>query len=894
MMIRRGRRAPRLGRVSIGPASAGVAAAVCVAILAILTILGWAPPVVAQLSRDDGFGPTRGVYIPGRAVTGDADGTAVELNPGQLAQLADTSLVLVGNRSSQNDALPGRGVGLLFGARLWSRSYAGVGLQGVGAGPAPGPSGRTKLQLAYALRLGRSFGLGVSWAHLFGSIYDGVDTFDAGASWRFGRYAALGVVAQDLGRPRDLPRAWTGELAGRPLGTDRLELAAAAVHVEGRPWSAVAPRLRLQARVADGLRPFAEIESLPGAVGSAFASAADHRVTAGLWIELDHLGAGVAARTVRTSAAGGDAWGESLVLSVTGERLAPIFEGTHVERVSVAKIHSDRDFLALVSRLRAMAVDASVAGVVVKIEDLELGVARIEEVRDLLAALRARGKRVFAYTVFPATREMYLASACDRILVHPAGGVSINGLSQQVTFYKDALDHLGVGVDLVRIAEFKGAMEPFIMNRQSEPVRQNKTQLFDDVFNRLVTSIAEDRRRAGGAAAATLSAEKLRTLIDHGLFTPREAEAAGLIDAVRDEWEVATYLGQALGRPGIDVRDPDPAPARSPSWKSRRLAVVLVDGTIVDAAGEQLPFDLGSLAGADTLIEALEQCRKDSSIAAVVLRVNSPGGSAFASDVIARAIARVRAAGKPIIVSMGDYAASGGYYIAAPADVIFAEPSTITGSIGIFAFKADVQKVLATVGVSVETLRRGEHADLLSPYRPWTDAERMLIAEKIRYFYDLFLATVENGRRSRGITVARADELGRGQVWSGAQARSLGLVDRSGGLSAAIDHAVALTHLPAAGGTLPELVVWPRPRSSIVQRLVGLGASALEGEAGAGALGVERTPLTPGQLVGRLLAGPSASAAWRPLLQLLAPTLVSGGGAGAAVQARMPFDVDFR
>jgi protease-4 len=860
---------------------------------AVAAISGFAPGVRAQVSGDDGLGPTRGVFIPGRAVAGEADGTAVELNPGQLAQLTDTSLVVVGDHASSSAALPGRGVGLLLGTRLWSRSYGGLGLQGVGATDAAGLASRTKLQFGYALRLGRSFGLGVSWAHLFGAAYGGVDTFDAGASWRFGRYAALGVVAQDLGRPRDIPRAWTSELAIRPLGTDRLELAAAAVHVEGRPWRAVAPRFRLQARIADGLRPFAEVESLAGtpagaAAGSgphAFASGADYLVTAGLWIEFDHLGGGLAARTVRTGAAGGDAWGGSFLLRVSGDRNLPLVDTAHVERVSVAKVRSDRQFLTLVTQLRAMAADDSVVGVVVKIEDLELGVARIEELRDLLAVLRARGKKVFAYSVFPSTREMYLASACDRILVHPAGGLSMNGLSQQVTFYKEAMDHLGVEVDLVRIAEFKGAMEPFIMNRQSEPVRQNKTQLLDDVFNRLVTEIAGGRQHAGGGAAAQLSPEKLRTLIDRGLFTPREAEAEGLIDAVRDEWEVGAYVGQLLGRPGIDVRDRDPSPAHPPAWKNRRLAVVLVDGTIADAVGQDLPFDLGSVAGADTLIQALEQCRQDSSIAAVVLRVNSPGGSAFASDVIARAITRVRAAGKPVVVSMGDYAASGGYYIAAPGDVIFAEPSTITGSIGIFAFKADAQKLLANLGVSVETLRRGEHADFASPYRPWTDAEKTLIADKIRYFYNLFLATVESGRKSRGITAARADQLGRGQVWSGAQAMKLGLVDRPGGLSAAIDFAVSLTHLPPAGGTLPEMVVWPRPRSNLVQRLVGLGARAatvlVEEDAA--------IPATAGDVAPGLLLNTAARAAVLPLLRLLAPLLVEGGD---GVQARLPFDLE--
>jgi protease-4 len=239
---------------------------------------------------------------------------------------------------------------------------------------------------------------------------------------------------------------------------------------------------------------------------------------------------------------------------------------------------------------------------------------------------------------------------------------------------------------------------------------------------------------------------------------------------------------------------------------------------------------------------------------------------------------------------MGDYAASGGYYIAAPGDAIFAEPSTITGSIGIFAFKVDVRKVLTTIGVSVETYRRGAHADLLSPYRPWTEDERKLVGDKIRHLYDLFLATIEGGRKSRGITVARADQLGRGQVWTGAQALGLGLVDHTGGLLAAIDHAAALAKLRPVAGPLPEIVVLPRQRSSLVQQALGLQAAAAnEGEDANEASEEEAPARSEGQLVAGMLRGVPTS-----VLRLLAPLLLSGGGAAEQFQARLPFDLELR
>jgi protease-4 len=872
-----------------------------------IAILAWASPALAQTPAD-AYDATRGVFIPWRTIAGDADASAVELNPGQLGQLNGSSLILVGNPSSQNDALPGRGVGLLFGSQLWSHNYFGIGLQDVGQSAAPVLGGRTKFQLGYALRVGRTFGIGISWAHIFGSAYDGADALDAGASWRLARGVALGVVAQDFNQSHGLSRAWTGELAIRPLGTDRLEVSAAAVHVEGQSWHAVAPRFRLAARVADGLRPFAEVESLPGTQDYALSSAADYRVTAGLWLDFDHLGGGGAVRHLRTDAPGGDAWGGSVFLSISGDRFPSLVDTRHIERVDLAKIHSDRDFLALAVQLRGMAADDAVAGLLLKVEDLELGLARIEEVRDLLAALRARGKKSIAYVVYPGTREMYLASACDNIVIHPAGSVAMNGIAQETTFYKDVMDRLGVSVDLVRIAEFKGAMEPFILNQQSEPVRDNKNRLLDNVFDRLVASIAEGREHARRSAAhgagegAQMTDAKVRALIDRGGLTPTEAQTEGLVDAVRDEGELNVYIGQASGHPGISVRGVDSSPVHPPAWKNRRLAVILVDGTIVDSDSQQLPFSLGSVAGADSLVAVLEQCKNDRSIAGVVLRVNSPGGSAFASDVIARAITRVRAAGKPVVVSMGDYAASGGYYISAPADVIFAQPSTITGSIGIFSFKVDVQKLLARVGVSVEIYRRGTHADLLSPFRPWTDDERKLVSEKIRYLYDLFLTTVGNGRKAKGVTAERANDLGRGQVWTGAQALGLGLVDQSGGVIPAIERAAQMARLRPEGGPLPELVVWPRPRSTIVEKALGIaGAKALashtDEDDGAGAVdagAAEATPLTPAEAAAALLAGPgapgSASAAGRALLRVLGPVLTASGGP----QARLPFDMEIR
>ena len=263
-----------------------------------------------------------------------------------------------------------------------------------------------------------------------------------------------------------------------------------------------------------------------------------------------------------------------------------------------------------------------------KVENVELGLGRIEELRDLIGEVRARGKRVVAYVTSASTRELYLASACDKVVMHPAGGLTFAGVAQAVTFYKGAMDRLGVSVELVRIAEFKGAMEPYIMTGQSAPVRENRNQLLDDVYARILDGIATGRASswAPPAVASALQAAHLKDLTNLAAFTPQEAQRVGLIDVVRDQNETEQYVRELLGDRDLDIVDADKAPPRSPRWTPSRIAVVMVDGTITDGPSQALPFDLGGVAGGDTLVEALEECRRNREIRAVVLRVNSPGG----------------------------------------------------------------------------------------------------------------------------------------------------------------------------------------------------------------------------------------------------------------------------
>jgi protease-4 len=834
-----------------------------------------AGPVSAQVS-DPEVRPTRGPLITNAARAGDADATAVELNPGSLGLLSGASLELVaagGTSASTLDSRTRRGAGVYWAAPVWGPHALGFGLTGVtGFGDSAagrGVDGHTALRLAYALRLGRSAALGIAWAHLWSGRLAGTDTFDFGLSIRGGRHAALGVTLEDAWQPSATPRLWNAELAIRPLGTDRLELAVGGAHANADDWERIVLRARFWVKLVDGLRLYSEGERVPAGNAAALEGGADSRVGVGVAMDFGQVGGavGLSGTFPGTGSNGGSV---AARLHVSAERGPELVGPAYVVRVSLDGIDDDRAFVTLVRGVRSLAADKPVAAVLFKIENVQLGTAHIEEIRGLMSFLRDHGKRVFAYAPSPSTREYYLASAADAIVVHPAGEVALTGLSQSVTFYKRAMDRVGVHVDLVRIGSYKGAMEPFVMNEQSPDVRANKTRLLDDVFNRITTSIAADRGRVG----KKMDAGEVRALVDRGLFTPPEAQAAGLVDGVADQGQLEMVIARALGRSDVGITDLDTGPIAPGAWPGRRVAVVLVDGTIVDGPSQELPFGIGGVAGSDTVLGALEECRSDPTIGAVVLRVNSPGGSAFASDVIARAILQLRAAGKPVIVSMGDLAASGGYYISAPADLVFAEPSTVTGSIGIFAIKVDAAPLVSMLGINVQTTNRGAHADYLSPYRSWTEAEVKLVMDKMRYLYGQFIATVAEGRKSRGLTVARVDELGRGQVWTGALAQSVGLVDRMGGLADAIDEATRIAGIPIGRDQMPEVHVLPRAPLDLVRRLVAGGAD----ESARGSA----KPVTPAQLL-----TPDARAA----LRMLAPTLLTGG---TGFQARLPYDIDLR
>jgi protease-4 len=463
--------------------------------------------------------------------------------------------------------------------------------------------------------------------------------------------------------------------------------------------------------------------------------------------------------------------------------------------------------------LRAAAKDERIAGVFVtgtlRPADYGSGFAALKEVRAALAAVKAAGKPVVAYLTQATAKDYYLASAAGNIALDPYGMIIMPGLASEPMFFAGAFEKYGIGVQVTRVGKYKSAIEPFTRKSMSPESREQLQKLLDDVWGGLLSDIAPSRGIAVEEIQATVDAE--------GLIRPEKAKAAKFIDRIAYRDEIYDELKAKTGRAGSkqpfkqialadyariskDIAD---APAKgaddggSSSGKGR-VAVVYAEGEIVDGEGDD-----GDVGGSRFSRE-LRKLRQDDDVKAVVLRINSPGGSASASETIQREV-RLMKKVKPVVVSMGSYAASGGYWIAAYGDRIFAEPTTITGSIGVFGVQFDVKKLSGDFGLTFDTVKTGKFADVINITRPKTEEELAVFQRMVDWIYGEFVGKVAEARELKREVV---EEIAQGRVWSGSEAKKLGLVDELGGLDAAIVYAAAQAKL----GPNYRLVEYPRPK----------------------------------------------------------------------------------
>lgn len=480
-----------------------------------------------------------------------------------------------------------------------------------------------------------------------------------------------------------------------------------------------------------------------------------------------------------------------------------------------------------------LALDPRVHGVVIRIE-CTASAAAYQSLRQLLLDFRAGGKRLIAYANSFGPFQYYLAAACDQVIMPPGAEWGITGLLREYVFFKDALDQLGIGVDVVNVSPFKSAFDQFKRSDFSDESRAQAEWLLDATYNELVHGIAEGRK---------LNETRVRELIDGAPVGARTAVELGLLDAVLYEDELETYLAPAAAEvtpPVANEKNPGKAkPAGKGTRKkqhqlraqlamyddarrgllipyferpAKRIGVVMVEGTIVEGRSQSLPlpapvpFFGNQFAGAESIVQALRQAGEDDSIAAIILYVDSGGGSALASDLIAREVRRVRET-KPVVAYMGGVAASGGYYVAALAHSIIAQPLTITGSIGVIAMKPNVQAAQGKLFLHNTLLQRGAHAGMYSIATPFSTDEHTAIADSIQRIYADFKRVVAEGRK---LDAEAIEPIAGGRVWTGAMAHERGLVDELGSFALALDKARALAGLPEA--LRPSAIVIGPPR----------------------------------------------------------------------------------
>jgi protease-4 len=804
--------------------------------------------------------PFEGLHLPAAPLAGDHDATATVMNPAGLPFLGGTHLeVAATSRPGEGVQSAGAGVGGYLGfpieLPLLPRLGLGLALEKLVPPSAilvPDPGRPLRLSLGLGLRAGDA-ALGVSWHSNHGEgsgALDGTGSFDLGIAMRLGARLAAGAVLRNLfpASVGALPteRRYDVELVARPVAHDRLELAVAAAIGERR--GTIDPRARASLRLARGLALKGEVEWRTHLDADVDADRREVVGSVGLEVSFGHLGAAGYA----TLSSGPDDTrlaGATTIVRLSGERYPSVVpRGERIERVKLGGDLDERALTRTLLALRRHEKDPGVRAVFLHFDGLSATWGTLEELRDAVGRLRARGKRVFAYLVAGGTRDYYVAAACDKVLLDAAGGLRLLGLSSTSLHVKETFDKLGVTPQFEKIEEWKSAPEMFTMQTPSPEAELQRAALLDDIYRRVVAGIAAGRK---------ISEERARELLDRGPYTAAEAVQAGAADALVEPTDLDKLLLSELGD-GIELGE-GPLSERPLSWRLPRIAVIYLEGDIVDGKSKNVPLIGQKVAGGETLASALTRARQDDGIRAVVLRINSPGGSALASEQIARAGFRLRGV-KPFVVSIGDIAASGGYFAAAPGDVIYAEPSSVTGSIGIFTGKFDLSGMLSRLGVSWQTMTRGPHADMESFLRPYTDEERAAIKEKLHYYYGRFTGAVARGR---GMSEADVDAVGRGRVWTAAQARERRLVDRFGGLIDALAEAKKRAGLDEDDPV--ELVLLPREPTSLLGRLLRLGGADGDAEAES-----DVHPLAPllRRLPASLLLEPGAMQARLPMMWL--------------------------
>lgn len=659
------------------------------------------------------------------------------------------------------------------------------------------PSNYRKYSLAYGLNFDEKFFIGSSYSW-FGSKnkeLDKLSSLNLGILSRPNRYLSWGVTANDLNRPRFQNQrtdiSFNYGAAFRPLA-DRVTLAVEGFMTEDQSLKDTKVTYKIEAEPTDGLILYGLLDQDKNyglgvrfnLTNFSFGSFNFFAKKGGMQNGVGYLG--FSKDSFRTSA---QKKNKLLKMKLAGELPEESRSGGFWAK--------KKTLFQVLSQIQKAREDKTISGIILRIEGLNIGLAKVQELREALLDFKSSGKKIYAFMELGGNKEYYLASVADKVILLPTGDLNFTGLAAEVTFYKKTLDKLGIKADLEHIGDYKSASDIVTRESMSEAHREAVNSILDDIYNQMLEDIAQDRN---------LTVEELKEKINSGPYTASEAKKAGLADELAFYDEVEQIARETENKNFSTLSEN--LYSKKTDWRYSwfvppKIALIYVTGEIVSGRSGR-DFLFGNTMGSETIAEAIKKAREDRNVKAVVLRVDSPGGSGIASDVIWRELILTKRK-KPVIVSMSDVAASGGYFIACPGDYVLAQKGTITGSIGVISGKVSLQGLYQKIGFDKEVVKRGEHADFYTTTRPFSDEEREILKRQIREFYNDFVDKVAQGRK---LSFEYVDGIAQGRVWTGNQALQNKLIDEFGGLSQALAWAKQKAGIPDESAvsieTLPQ------------------------------------------------------------------------------------------
>jgi protease-4 len=776
----------------------------------------------------------------GRAVATGDDNSAIAGNPANLALMPgwDASL---GGMEAHSRWLNSSAVHAAFAIPFWRLASglswdAHIARSNPPARLDPLPANDTYHWVRWALagRLGRMTAIGTTfaWSASRQKLFDGAFSASSGVTFRPSPFIGLGAVARDWNQPNTdgglrIPRSFDFGVSLRPY--KGLRLAQIDLETGYQPnadsWN---PRLALGVDVPHVGRLRGDL-SFPDVQRSASRNRVAIVGGAGLDVNIGRtqVEAGAVFGGGRSPASGWFLGG-----SVRDFREPGVLKAPRVARIDIDKTPGGRNHIALLQRMWEVARSPEWVGLVLAMRAEPAGsMANAEEIADAVRFIRSQGKKVLCQLEDAGGKALQACGHADRIAMNPAGGLRFSGLANDYRYFGQLLERLHVEAEFVRIGAHKLAAEQLTLPGGSAVAHQDHQELIDQLERILLTEVAPGRQ---------LTTDALKASIAGGPYIAPEARAAKLVDTLAYRDEMDRVAEEMFGQP-VQItkwKSEKLAPAR---WGTApKIAVIHLTGNMVDGDSTFIPILNIQLTGSNTIVAAIQRARRDPSVKAIVFRVSTGGGSSMAADVILHEL-QITAKSKPIVVSMGSTAASGGYYASVIGkDVpVFANRSTITGSIGIFYGKVDFSGLLERVGIRTEQFRSSPRADAESLFRGFSDDERQLLGTKVKQFYDLFIARVAEGRNMTGDAV---DAVARGKVWTGEQAKAHGLVDHIGGLRQALDEARRLGKLDVNA----PLMQLPEQKNSMLRWILDLAGLRMDASKGTE---LAMTQLVPPQML---------------------------------------------